>query len=51
MATQNASSYRLTDEQVKEVTGRLADPQAKSITMAEVRARLSRLGRIGEVPS
>jgi hypothetical protein len=45
MEAQNASSYHLTDEQVEEVKRRLADPQAQSITMAEVRARLSKLGQ------
>ena len=51
MEAQNASCHHLTDEQVEEVKRRLTDPQAKSITMAEVRARLSKLRRIGELPS
>jgi len=44
MEEQDANPYRLTDEQVAEVKRRLADPNPKSITMDELRARLKKLG-------
>ena len=44
MEEQDASPYHLTDEQVAEVERRLAEPNPKSISMAEVRARLRKLG-------
>ena len=44
MEAQDASGYRLTDEQVAEVERRLADPNPRFLTLAEVRARLSRAG-------
>jgi hypothetical protein len=43
MEQQDASPYHLTDEQVEEVRRRLADPDPKSITVAEARARLRQL--------
>jgi hypothetical protein len=42
MEAQDTSGYRLTDEQVAEVERRLADPNPRFLTLAEVRARLSR---------
>lgn len=44
MEAQDTSGYRLTDEQVAEVERRLADPNPRFLTLAEVRARLSRAG-------
>jgi hypothetical protein len=44
MEAQQTSPYRLTDEQMAEVQRRLADPDAKFLTLAEVRVRLMRLG-------
>ena len=44
MEEQDASPYHLTDEQVAEVERRLAEPNPKSISKAEVRARLRKLG-------
>lgn len=44
MERQYASPYHLTDEQVEEVERRLAEPDARSITTAEARARLRKLG-------
>ena len=44
MEAQSTSSYRLTPEQVAEVERRLADPNPKFMTLAELRARLARLG-------
>lgn len=46
METQDASAYRLTDEQVEEVRRRRADPNAKRLTLDEFNERLHRL--IGE---
>jgi len=43
MEQQDASPLHLTDEQVEEVRRRLADPDAKSITVAEARTRLRQL--------
>jgi hypothetical protein len=37
-------SLHLTDEQVAEVRRRLADPNAKTLTLAEAKNRLRRLG-------
>ena len=42
MEEQDASPYRLTDEQVAEVKRRLADPNPKFLTLEEVRARFAR---------
>jgi len=44
METQDKAAYRLTDEQAAEVERRLADPDPKFLTLAEVRARLSQRG-------
>ena len=44
MERQDTSSYRLTDAQVAEVERRLAEPNPQSITMADARARLRKLG-------
>ena len=44
MEAQDTSSYHLTDEQAAEVECRLADPNPKFLTLAEVRARLARSG-------
>ena len=44
MEAQDTSAYRLTDDQVAEVKRRLADPNPKFLTLAEVRARLSPSG-------
>jgi hypothetical protein len=38
------SAYRLTDEQEAEVRRRLAEPDAPSLTLAELDLRLRRLG-------
>lgn len=46
MEAQDASAYRLTDEQVAEVRRRRADPNAKRLTLDEFNERLRRL--IGE---
>ncbi len=43
METQDASAYRLTDEQVEEVRRRRSDPNAKRLTLDEFNERLSRL--------
>jgi hypothetical protein len=43
MEAQDASAYRLTDEQVEKVRRRRADPKAKRLTLDEFNARLSRL--------
>jgi hypothetical protein len=40
---QDASPYRLTDEQVAEVEHRLAEPNPKFPTLQEVRERFARL--------
>ena len=42
MEAQDASSLRLTDEQVAEVRRRLADPNPKFLTLEEVRERFAR---------
>jgi len=42
MESQDASAYRLTDEQVAEVRRRLADPNPKFLTVEEVRERFAR---------
>jgi hypothetical protein len=44
MEAQDTSGYQLTDEQVAEVKRRLADPNPKFLTLAEVRARLAHFG-------
>jgi len=41
MERQDASPYRLTDEQVAEVKRRLADPNPKFLTLEEVRERFA----------
>lgn len=41
MEEQSASPYQLTDDQVAEVTRRLADPAPKFLTLEEVRARFA----------
>lgn len=43
METQDASTYRLTDEQVEEVRRRRDDPHAKRLTLDEFNERLNRL--------
>lgn len=43
MEAQDASTYRLTDEQVEEVERRRADPNAKRLTLDEFNQRLRRL--------
>lgn len=43
MEAQDASAYRLTDEQVEEVRRRRADPNAKRLTLDEFNERLRRL--------
>jgi hypothetical protein len=43
MESQDESVYRLTDEQVEEVRRRVADPNRKLISLAEVRERITRL--------
>jgi hypothetical protein len=42
MEEQDASPYRLTDEQVAEVKRRQADPDPKFLTLEEVRERFAR---------
>jgi hypothetical protein len=42
MEEQEASSYRLTDEQVAEVKRRLAEPNPRFLTLQEVRERFAR---------
>lgn len=42
MEEQDASAYRLTDEQVAEVKRRLADPNPGFLTLEEVRERFAR---------
>ncbi len=44
MEAQDASAYRLTDEQVAEVQRRRADPNAMRLTLDEARERIKRLG-------
>lgn len=44
MEAQDTAGYQLTDEQAAEVKRRLADPNPKFLTLAEVRARLSHAG-------
>jgi hypothetical protein len=41
MEQQDASPYRLTDEQVVEVKRRFADPNQKFLTLEEVRERFA----------
>jgi hypothetical protein len=41
--TEDADSYRLTDEQVAEVKRRRADPNRKLLTLDEANERISRL--------
>jgi hypothetical protein len=41
MEEQDASPYRLSDEQVAEVKRRLADPEPKFLTFEEVRERFA----------
>lgn len=43
METQDASAYRLTDEQVEEVRRRRDDPNAKRLTLDEFNEQLNRL--------
>ena len=40
MEEQDASPYRLTDEQLAEVERRLAEPNPESMTVAESRSRM-----------
>jgi hypothetical protein len=42
MEEQDASPYRLSDEQVAEVERRLAEPNPKFLTLEEVRERFAR---------
>lgn len=44
MEAQDTAGYRLTDAQAAEVKRRLADPDPKFLTLAEVRARLAVAG-------
>jgi hypothetical protein len=44
MEEQDARGYHLTDEQVAEVERRLADPDPKTMTLAEVREQLRKRG-------
>ena len=46
MESQDESVYRLTDEQVEEVRRRVADPNARRLTLEEFKERLHR--RLGE---
>jgi hypothetical protein len=46
MESQDESVYRLTDEQVEEVRRRVADPDARRLTLEEFKERLQ--GRLGE---
>jgi hypothetical protein len=46
MESQDESVYRLTDEQVEEVRRRVADPNARRLTLDEFKERLHR--RLGE---
>ena len=41
MEAQATSSYRLSEDQVAEVERRLADPNPKFLTLAQVRARFA----------
>jgi hypothetical protein len=42
MESQDESDYRLADEQVEEVRRRMADPNARKLTLDEFKERLSR---------
>ena len=44
MEKQHRGGYRLTDDQVREVKRRIADPDPKSMTIEEARARLAKPG-------
>jgi hypothetical protein len=44
MESSDESAYRLTDEQVAEVRRRMANPDRKLFSPAEVRERIARLG-------
>jgi hypothetical protein len=44
MESTDQSVYRLADEQIAEVRRRIADPDRKLLSLAEVRERISRLG-------
>jgi hypothetical protein len=44
MEASDQSVYQLTDEQVAEVERRIANPDRKLLSLAEVRDRISRLG-------
>lgn len=46
MESQDESAYRLTDEQVEEVRRRRSDPNARRLTLEELKERLQR--RLGE---
>ena len=46
MESQDESVYQLTDEQVEEVRRRVADPDARRLTLEEFKERLQ--GRLGE---
>jgi hypothetical protein len=43
-AAANDKEYQLSDEQVREIERRLADPSPRYITLAELRKRLRSLG-------
>lgn len=44
MEAADQSDYRLTDEQAAEVARRIANPDRKLLSLAEVRERMSRFG-------
>jgi len=44
MEASDESTYQLTDEQVAEVQRRIANPDRKLLSLAEVRERISRFG-------
>jgi len=44
MEASDESTYQLTDEQVAEVKRRIANPDRKLLSLAEVRERISRFG-------
>jgi hypothetical protein len=44
MESADESAWQLTDAQVAEVRRRIANPDRKLLSLAEVRARISRLG-------
>ena len=44
MEASDQSAWRLTDDQVEEVRRRMANPDRKLLSLAEVRERISRFG-------